>query len=453
MFTRSRLTLILALFLICGTVAALEPCDIPPLPLQPRIEARNFPSLSYAWGQKDEWAPYDLILCCPRFNLELVKTDDGYQYQLSDRPRTPLTPVEMRDRYLADNPNKIFLIAINVVGNSLDAFPIDSPFWLRDENGDIEMLWSGGTMDLNNIGWQEEVFQIAEAIDRCGLYDGIFIDSWSEWHAARRGPLQLEGQATILKGIRERVRDNMLIIVNTNDRKAPVSAPYINGLYMETGLPGDRKPDGGHRSIENELNQYEETLRWAENNLRQPVVNVARGLSVVGVDPYTPDNVRWVRALTTLSLTFSDGFFQYSDALEGHRSHLWYDFWDADLGRPVGPKSQLYDNIDGLYIREYTNGWAVYNHSGEARIVTLPEEVRSVATGLGNVEHVLPNYDGDMFLRIPPVPGDINGDKIVNIFDLVGVAQAFGMANAAADVTGDGVVNIFDLVFVADRIE
>ena len=38
---------------------------------------------------------------------------------------------------------------------------------------------------------------------------------------------------------------------------------------------------------------------------------------------------------------------------------FWYDFWDADLGQPVGPKSQFYENIEGLYIREFDNGWAV----------------------------------------------------------------------------------------------
>lgn len=44
---------------------------------------------------------------------------------------------------------------------------------------------------------------------------------------------------------------------------------------------------------------------------------------------------------------------------------------------------------------------------------------------------------------------DINGDGMVNILDLVIVAQAFDEYNANADVNGDGVVNILDLVLVA----
>ena len=426
-----------------------QPCDMSPLPLAPRIENRNFPSLFYGWGQKSQWAPYDLIFCCPRFNLELVPTDDGYQFQLSDRPRSPFTPVEVRDRYLEDNPYKVFLIAIDAVWGHVEEYGEHSPFWMRDENGDIEMQWGAGLHDLNHPEFQEVIFKKAEAIDRCGLYDGIIFDGWNEYHAEKRGHLRAQG--IILKGIRERVRDDFLILANTNDRKAPVSAPYLNGLLMETGFPGSRQPTG-HRSIETELNQYEDTLRWAETNLREPVLNAPTALSIVDEDPYSPDNIQWMRALTTLSLTFSDGYFMYHDSVGGHRSHLWYDFWDANLGRPVGETLQLYDNRPGLYIREFTNGWAVYNHSGEAHVVTLPEEVQSVTSGLINTEQAVLNLDGDIFLKIPPVlPGDINGDGIVNILDLTLVAQAFGTDSAAADVNADGVVNVFDLVFVANQ--
>ena len=49
--------------------------------------------------------------------------------------------------------------------------------------------------------------------------------------------------------------------------------------------------------------------------------------------------------------------------------------------------------------------------------------------------------------------GDLNGDGIVNILDLVLVASQIGETGAtAADVNGDGTVNIFDLVAVASAI-
>ena len=49
--------------------------------------------------------------------------------------------------------------------------------------------------------------------------------------------------------------------------------------------------------------------------------------------------------------------------------------------------------------------------------------------------------------------GDVNGDDVVNILDLVYVAQQFGQrvreTNRAADVNGDNEINILDLVGVA----
>ena len=46
---------------------------------------------------------------------------------------------------------------------------------------------------------------------------------------------------------------------------------------------------------------------------------------------------------------------------------------------------------------------------------------------------------------------DVNGDKIVNILDLVLVANAFG--KDTPDVNGDGIVNILDLVLVAQHLQ
>ena len=58
--------------------------------------------------------------------------------------------------------------------------------------------------------------------------------------------------------------------------------------------------------------------------------------------------------------------------------------------------------------------------AGAAQIVTLPEEVQSVASGLSNAKHAVLNLDGDMFLRSdsPKNPADVNGDGVVNILDL-----------------------------------
>ena len=51
--------------------------------------------------------------------------------------------------------------------------------------------------------------------------------------------------------------------------------------------------------------------------------------------------------------------------------------------------------------------------------------------------------------------GDVNRDGVVNILDLIRVAQQLGKsvpADSPVDINGDGVVNIFDLTLVAQGI-
>ena len=159
-------------------------------------------------------------------------------------------------------------------------------------------------------------------------------------------------------------------------------------------------------------------------NLREPRTVMLEGGTDPSEPPDSPYNPQLMRAITTMSLTHSDGYVLFEIG-RGH-VHYWYDFWDADLGRPVGSKFQFYEEIEQLYIREFTNGWAVYNQSGGAQVVTLPDEVQSVANGLVNTEHAVLNIDSDIFFRTASKnPGDVNGDGIVNVFDLAFVANAF----------------------------
>jgi plastocyanin len=60
--------------------------------------------------------------------------------------------------------------------------------------------------------------------------------------------------------------------------------------------------------------------------------------------------------------------------------------------------------------------------------------------------------DGSLLVTIP---GDVNGDDVVDIFDAVAIALAFGATpvdpnwNINADITNDDLIDIFDIVIVA----
>ena len=455
-----------------------QTCEMQPLPLEPRLENRNYPSIFARWSgfgwppvsnrpdlsDAENLALHDLRFSVRVFGLHLLK---GYnEFTISGEVDKA---IRQRDELLSLNPNKIHLFTLDVREAPLWWFPKDWPGWIRDEHGDVFIEWhqgqpedDHGIMDFTHPTVQDIVVQQAIAVSKCGLYDGVMFDGWNEnlcrlcardatsFRHFRSLEEELRALAIIAQRIHAETRSDFLIMGNTNEVMIPRTGPYLNGGFMETVVPHN---DTG-AVLEERLNEVEDSLLWLEQNLREPRINALEGWFVPTEPPDSPTNLRWMRALTTLSLTHSDGYVGFVGHSTSTFGSYWYDFWDADLGRPVGAKAQLYDEeIQGLYIREFTNGWTVYNHSGEAQIITLPKEVQGVASGLVNTEHALPNLDGEMYLRVKPKnPADVNGDGVVNILDLTLVAQGFGSNEAGSDVNGDGVVNVFDLVQVAGAI-
>ena len=90
---------------------------------------------------------------------------------------------------------------------------------------------------------QELVAQKALSLKNSGLIDGILLDWWNEERATSDNATEdgwkpilnyLEEQHArieILRKVRDKVGDDFLILVNSNDRTVPLSAPYINGLF------------------------------------------------------------------------------------------------------------------------------------------------------------------------------------------------------------------------------
>ena len=446
-----------------------ESCEHVPFPVRDRIKNRNYPSIFARWSGPG-WPPivnrpeltgienqasHDLWFSVPMFDLRFEYWPEEIKLvgNLDEA-------IRRREEFLAINPHMVFLVQVRMRSGTEGYLPEDSPYWIRDAEGNIV---EGDLMDFTHPYIQDRIVKQAIAVSRCGLYDGIMFDWWGEteavladalgdWsHKFRGNEAEQRARDNILRRIRAATRSDFLILGNTEYITPPSrTGPHLNGGFMERPVPRILS----RADIEEVLAAVENALIWKEQNMREPQIIALEGEAVRTEPPDSPTNLRWMRAITTLSLTHSDGYVLFTGTgIPKDYRHYWFDFWDTDLGRPVGSKAQLYDEqIPGLYIREFTNGWAVYNHSGEPQVIALPEETQGVASGLVNTEHALANLDGEMYLRVKPKnPADVNGDGVVNILDLTIVAQGFGTDNPDADVNADGVVNVFDLVVVVNQ--
>ena len=408
----------------------------------PRIKDRDYPSIFAAGSgnailnlpnlSDDEKLIYhDLFWGGLGFHLQWHPTPDGFRFfgRIDDA-------YWKREYLLSQNPNFIRLVSLDYTDADLGDYPEDWPYWIKDENGNRVRVYAGASdflIDFTHPVVQDLLIQKAIAVAKCGLYDGIFLGGWQEDQATLNNDkgvyyrsVEAEGSARIsmVRRMREVTGDDFLIIVKTNQRKAPLSAPYVNGMFMEAMLD---EQDTGYTHAG--LREIESTLLWSEQNFREPRINAleGRGISLEPAD--SPRNQQMMRVITTLSLTHSDGYVCYDIGVRGtiheheyeiwpghekahiegkshdhNHQHYWYPFWDAPLGRPVGKKAQLYHNseghaVEGLFIREFTNGWAVYNRSGKEQKIRLPEQASGVTSGIIGVNHTLSDLDGEIYLK------------------------------------------------------
>ena len=405
-----------------GEIRYDEVCVEPPFDIRDRLMGRTFPSVFNAWGKilnrgyvsRDEnFAEHDLMWGDVSFELKPKITSEG-TWMVGDLDRAR----NHRAGFAAMNPNMLFLLEIRLVTFPTWWFPESWPHWLRDSQG----RWLEGSgrakVDFAHPEVQDYIVQRALAVERCGLYDGIFIDHGSETYNPLEGYRSFEeslaAKESILQAIRAQARPDFLIITNSGKSTLPHTGKYINGLFMETGVPIALLDHELHpRRMDEALNKIRNTLNWGSENLRPPHVICLEGGAFRKYKPDHPINLQYMRLFTTLGLTHSDGYVLFTDGFPGHQ-HYWYDFWDADLGMPVGEKGQRYQETDGLYIREFTNGWAVYNHSGKAQDIAVPQKVWAVTSELLNTEHTLSDLDGEIYLKeIPPTDStDIDGSDI-----------------------------------------
>lgn len=471
---------------IALSVWAEEVCIVERQPIINRIENRQFPSVFGAWHHTllnyerpaDIWEWEYTKNMLTHHDLFWGGIFRGTQWRFDSGDSQIVSiggtdyDVQVKNEITNLNPNFLYLASLYYYGAHPENYPEDWKYWLRDKDGNRiqDEGWAEYLIDYTLPGAIDHFVQRAVAIENCGLHDGIFMDWWDEsqewdqegsdiYHGSKVDALVL-----LVKSIREAVGDDFLIMVNTNTRKIPRSAPYVNGAFMEA----IGTVDGYTRE---RLLEIEDSLTWYEENLRYPQVNCLEGWGIPTMPLNSPRNQQQARAIITLGLTHSNGYISYVPGIvspnhehqyeiwEGHSDEheagvfhghthqkYWYDLYDVDLGKPISEKAQNYNGIEGLFIREFTNGWTVYNRSGKAQTINLPNST-GVASQKSGTEHIIPDLDGEIYLKSKnSMSTDINGDGIINILDLVLVANGFGTPEP--DINRDGIVNILDLVIV-----
>ncbi|MCY3740246.1 MAG: RNA polymerase sigma factor [Candidatus Poribacteria bacterium] len=418
------------------------------LSVMEKVQTRSLPSVTAPWTEwfvnKHHLSPAEMTVShdmfwSPEFGLRFQRTDEGVSL-VGDW----IEARRQQEALLDLNPNTILLCEVNMRGAdpgspflkelySSDDFP-----WITDASGEIILgvpaeQYTDLLIDFTHPIAQDIIVDQAIAVAESGLWDGILFGYWDEKEVVLEGyrsyAAEQKARESILKRIRNAVEDDFLIIVGGTGQLS-FGTPYVNGIILYSD----------HQDFSNDqrtgLIELESNLLWAEENLREPRINYLQAKGVASELPLNPTNQQAMRCFTTLSLTHSDGYFLYTmgvDWGEPHRHddfywnyphkhtdwdywnqhtnshdtflhahggvHYWYDFWDADLGHPIGKKGRLYLNRDGLFIREFTKGWVIYNRSGKAQKIQLPAFATGVASGIIGTSHTVPDLDGEIYLK------------------------------------------------------
>ena len=293
-----------------------QACETPPTPLMPRLENRQYPSVfAPSWLIHPTYSGHDLFYGGSYNGLRMQKRKHGWAL-VGDLPYAK----QLHADIITTTPSMVFLINIAMREEEIKNLGEDWPYWVRNNQGQILRGYRDdyGLVNFTHPHVQDRIVDQVIAVSKCGLFDGIVFDWWRD----ANDPIlpdylvgaaaEFDARLNILQRIRAQTRPDFLIQVNSNWRKLPRTGPYINGLSMETGIPNWFL--NGHTERDHTLNETENTLQWAEHNLRTPRINGVAGEAILHEPADSPENRRWMRFITTLSLTLSDGYVIYQRA-------------------------------------------------------------------------------------------------------------------------------------------
>jgi hypothetical protein len=197
-----------------------------------RIDSRTFPSVFQAWNPATPLPGKTADEMIALHDLFFTSTGAlGLQWIGGEGEGIAFTPASLQAaarkvaRLRQLNPHLVILAEIRYRDAPSGFFPDDSPYWMRDASGRRIIGWPEGgyfKIDIGNAKLRALVAQKAAAIAATGFIDGVMLDWWID------DPQRL----ALIRAVRHAVGDK-LILVNGNEGEFPLTAPYVNGTYME----------------------------------------------------------------------------------------------------------------------------------------------------------------------------------------------------------------------------
>tara|TARA_Y100000294_G_C8537445_1_gene329675 strand:+ start:210 stop:1526 length:1317 start_codon:yes stop_codon:yes gene_type:complete len=246
-------------------------------------------------------------------------------------------------------------------------------------------------------------------------FSGVVLD-W--WHDNHPGPgTNTKARRQIAKNIKNKTKDNFLIIGNTNWYKDLSTHDLINGVFLEL-IPKKKSPKSKHSC--NEIKKMENLLILHDKELRYPKIvafeprmvrfqkrsiykkfnkhdwwnnfdlEIIKKKNYDFIQEYNFNSAKLFAAMAMIIpehgyLNFSDN---YGHNPVGHHRTYYYQFYDIDMGKPISLMTSI---IEGIAYKKYERGIIVYNRLPVAAVVKFPG---------GRVEN-LKAYSGNFFWNDP----------------------------------------------------
>jgi alpha-tubulin suppressor-like RCC1 family protein len=346
---------------------------------------------------------------------------------------TGLSPKEIQKRrslraqLKAARPEAKILAGISFAQAEIGLYlPNSQSWWLRDSTGAVLSSLPGSSCGLLDFSLHDFVARLAQRVKSLmdtGCVDGVYLKGWdaeSVWpagsipHRGIAGYSQGTARLELLGALRQAVGAGW-IVAEVGAGEDGVGLAELDGIHLvasnEAPLnwpPADGwSPNPYSGSGFNSWSRIEESLLafGREGILRKP-----GSVFLEAWSRYGRLDSRNLQAMVTglaMSLTLTDGAYLFCEPdwwkekgePVNQGQHAWHPEWDKILGKAIQPR-QTSLNSQGVYMREFEKGWAVYHPLNPAVVeLDFGQPVIRTTTGEQKIKHVLFPESGDVFLK------------------------------------------------------